>query len=171
MKYFLLSLFIAILSYSNAMCQNYIFRGKTKYRSTPAYGFTCSACPSIERELNTSFAKTPTGGLMLISTKTMLDGRISGKVLIYLTDGSVITCLDKGIKDRVDDESKALYFLTTSEMETLSQNNISKIRFSIIEPGYPSSRIENYTASNSSLYSYNGELQYNTSEDIAALYE
>jgi hypothetical protein len=117
-----------------------------------------------------SIAKTASGGYLMLSTSTpWAHEYIAGTVLIFLSDVSTITCTDKGIRDRVDGESKALYYLTADEMSTLSQTNISKIRFSIKDSMMKSS--ESLTGINGAPYSVSDELEYNTSEDVSSLYE
>ena len=135
--------------------------------------------------LSVSFAKTSTGGLMLLSTSTAFaQMKIAGAVLIYLADGSTIKCTDKGVKDRVDGESKALYYLTDTELYNLSETGINKIRFAIVQYGFGQPSSESYTASNPKKELYlstsefespepedNYPLKYNTPKDISGLYE
>lgn len=169
MKFLLFTLVLFMMS-QIAFSQNYIYRGNAKYPSTPSYDFSCSACPMGGGTLEVAFAKSSTGGYMLLSTSTPFSSmRIGGTVLIFLADASVITCTDKGIKDRVDGNSKVLYYLTSDEMAAISETNITKIRFAIRDSNMSSS--ESLTAANSRPYGIDEELQYNIPEDVAALYE
>jgi hypothetical protein len=170
-------LFILAFVHHSSFGQNYIYKGRTKYKSTPEYHLSSSTGIGGQ-SLDVSIAKTPTGGIILLSTFTSFaEERIVGKIMLYLADGSTIVCTDKGIKDRVDDYSKALYYLTASEIKMLKQTNISKIRFSISQPGYSSPHSESFTASNANdkympeFPTVADKYLYNIPEDISALYE
>jgi hypothetical protein len=57
--------------------------------------------------------------------------KISGKLIIYLDDGTVISCIDRGINDNVDDIAISAYTLTTAELNKMKQSNINTIRYQI----------------------------------------
>jgi hypothetical protein len=125
----LISLFLVS---QTSFAQNLIFQGKKSYKSTPTYEFKCGACSLSQGEiLSVSFAKSSTGGIILLSINTPAGMRIGGTVLLYLADGSIISCVDKGTKDRVNEQSRALYYLTPSQFATIAHANILKIRFAI----------------------------------------
>ena len=42
--------------------------------------------------------------------------KIANKLIIYLDDGSVVSCTDRGINDNVDDVATSAYRLTSSEV-------------------------------------------------------
>lgn len=149
--------------------QNYIYRGTTKYESTPSYDFSCNSCPMGGGTLKVSIAKTAAGGLLLLTTSTPFSQeQIAGTVLVYLADGTIITCTDKGIKDRLDGNSMALYSFTGAEMEQLMSSNVYKIRFSIRNNMMRSS--ENLSAVNEDDYSYDHKPKYDVAQDVAGLY-
>ena len=167
-KKLLLTLVIG-LCFQQAYSQNYIYRGKTKYQATPRYDFNCGHCPMGGGTLMVSIARTEAGGLLLISTNTPFSHeQIAGVVLVYLADGAIITCTDKGIKDRLDGNSMALYSFTDDEMDLLMSSNIYKIRFSI--KNHMMGGSENLSAVNEDDYSFNKELKYDVPQDIAGLY-
>lgn len=149
--------------------QNYIYRGTTKYESTPSYDFECGSCPMGGGTLKVSIAKTDAGGLLLLATSTPFSQeQIAGTVLVYLADGTIITCTDKGIRDRLDGNSMALYAFTTAEMEQLMSSNVYKIRFSI--RNYMMRSSENLSAVNEEDYSYDHKPKYDVDQDVAGLY-
>ncbi|MDU0369605.1 hypothetical protein ACFPAF_04295 [Hymenobacter endophyticus] len=149
--------------------QNYIYRGTSKFESTPSYDFACGSCPMGGGTLKVSIARTDAGGLLLLTTSTPFSHeRIAGTVLVYLADGSIITCTDKGVKDRLDGNSMALYAFTAAEMEQLMASNVYKIRFSIRD--YMMNSSENLSAVNEEDYSYDHEPKYDVAQDVAGLY-
>lgn len=56
---------------------------------------------------------------------------IKGKIIIYLEDGSIINCIDRGMYDRVNKKSTAVYKLDNSEIKQLEKSNIHSIRYSL----------------------------------------
>lgn len=69
--------------------------------------------------------------LIIISSKLVSIVRITGKLIIYLDDRNVITCIDRGIKDNVDDIASSAYHLTTEELIKMKNSNINTIRYMI----------------------------------------
>jgi hypothetical protein len=87
---------------------------------------------------------------MIVSSKLVSTVRISGKLIIYLDDGNVITCIYRGIKDNVDDIASSAYHLTTEESIKIKNSNINTIRYIIkcAECLYNPIYEGNYSASN-----------------------
>jgi len=85
--------------------------------------------------------------------------RIAGDILIYLTDGTVITCIDRKIFDLADDMATTVYYLTKTELEKMTQSNLKTIRFSLkCFDCFSSTEEGNFTASNkSSIIDYHSE--------------
>lgn len=93
--------------------------------------------------------KNETQGFFVISTPVNNNAnRIVGKLLIYLEDGTVISCVDRGIYDCVDDITTTVYYLSSLEIQQMKNSDIRSIRFSFkSNNNYTNSVIENYTAS------------------------
>jgi hypothetical protein len=70
---------------------------------------------------------------------------VGGTVIVFLADGSMLKCTDKGMKDHVDGNSVVLYNFTKSAVEKLKQHRIVHIRYSVINPGFGT---ENFTFDN-----------------------
>lgn len=133
--------------------QNYIYRGNKKFEATDSWEFSLNAKywtgnPEIR------IAKNSNGGYLIISINVPFESEsISGTLTIILDDGTIIKCIDKGVRDYVDEQSIKLYTLTTSEIEKMKYSKISKIRFNIYSNnGFEKPRNTPYTASN---YIYN----------------
>lgn len=101
-------------------------------------------------DLNVTFAKDGINNIIVVSTKIVSTVRISGKLIIYLDDGTVISCIDRGIKDNVDDIATTVYQLTRSELNKMKKSNINTIRYQIkCEECFSNPLTEgNYSASN-----------------------
>lgn len=77
------------------------------------------------------FAKDGTNGLIVVSSKLTNVVKIGGKLIIYLDDGTVISCIDIGINDNVDDIAISAYYLTKEELTKIKTRNINTISLSI----------------------------------------
>ncbi|GGE27404.1 hypothetical protein [Psychroflexus planctonicus] len=111
--------------------QNLFFIGDNSYPCTEAVTlYSNRTDKSIY--LDIVFAKDNEKGFLVLSTQSR-DGsvRIKDKLLIYLDDGSVITCLDRNIFDNVDFIATTVYYLTKEELKKMKTSNINTIRFSI----------------------------------------
>lgn len=63
------------------------------------------------------------------------EGKIKGKVLLYLDDNTIITLIDRGKYDKVNGVYTTIYNLTESEVNRLCTTNIFAIRYSqIVNP-------------------------------------
>lgn len=67
----------------------------------------------------------------MLRMRTTQHDFIGGTVIVVLQDGSSIKCVDRGRRDQVNGESRALYTLTKAELETLSSIRIAFIRFNV----------------------------------------
>ena len=65
-------------------------------------------------------------------------------------NGAVISCIDRGINDNVDDIAISAYYLTDQELAMIKASNINTIRYQIICPicGPVNSWEGTYSASN-----------------------
>lgn len=57
--------------------------------------------------------------------------RVKNKLILYLDNNEVITCVDRGKFDIVDDYATTLYYLTKEEINKLKKSNISTIRYTV----------------------------------------
>ncbi len=115
---------------TNNQTGNSIYIGETSYPSTSTWTFSNDY---FFKTLDVTVAIHPTtGGFLMLQTSTSFpQERISGTVLLYLADNSVIKCIDRGIKDHVNGKSIALYKFTEEEMKKLAKSRIISIRFSV----------------------------------------
>lgn len=127
-----LTIITFVLISLNAMGQNFIYKGDKQYQATNTWTFECENY-FWHGDLEVQIAKSTTGGYLRLSVNVPPSGiySISGPAYIYLTDGSMITCSDKGIKDNVDQQAVALYSFTQAEMDRLKTLDIQKIRFTL----------------------------------------
>lgn len=146
------SLILGLTLFSNA--QNTLFIGDKTYTSTEKFKLKSN----IEYEghdLNVLIAKKGVTGMIVISADVMTqDVQIRGSILIYLEDNTVITCLDKGKHDFVDNTTTTIYYLTEAEITKLKNSNIRSIRFSLKCPNGFSTEEGNFSASNKSYTDY-----------------
>jgi hypothetical protein len=110
--------------------QNYILVGDTKYESTETISFPGFGAFS---DLHIQFAKNNDGsGLIFLTKFTGSSSQfIGGTILIYLDNGSVLKCYDKGKRDYVNDMSTSIFNLTKQEIEILKESSIQSIRYTI----------------------------------------
>lgn len=154
MKKILIITAIFLLGTLTSKGQNLFFIGEKHYPCTEEF----SLPPSIPRnmvitgrpiyssstrnDVDILIAKDGQRGLFVISDYTN-DYRnlIKGKLLIYLDDLTVITCIDRGKYDYVNNIATTIYYLTPTELNKMKNSNINKIRYSLNIQG-------DFTASN-----------------------
>ncbi len=127
----LITIFSLLLSISKA--QNLFFIGEKNYQCSPT--FTLIGGGSMNNivhlnDLNVLIAKNGETGMLVLS-RYVTDALIKGKVLVYLDDGTVITCIDRNIYDYVDNIATTVYYLTKEEIEKMKNSNINTIRYTI----------------------------------------
>jgi len=76
------------------------------------------------------------------------DVLIRGKLTIYLDDGTVISCLDRGKYDYVDNIATTIFYLTKDELEKMKVVNINTIRYTLKCVSGCSYPTESFSASN-----------------------
>lgn len=86
---------------------------------------------SSSNNLDVVIAKDGTKGLFVVSTPTMTGVLIRGKLIIYLDDGSVISCVDRGKYDYVDNIATNVYYLTTDELTKMKNSNLNTVRYTL----------------------------------------
>ena len=80
------------------------------------------------------FAKDGISPLIIVSSKLTDAVKIANKLIVYLDDGTVISCTDRGINDNVDDVATSVYRLTSSEIGKMKKSNINTVRYEIVCP-------------------------------------
>ena len=131
MKRYIITTFLLLTLLQFVSGQNTFFIGQKTYPSTGK--FTLKSNKEYDgHDLDVLIAKNGVSGMIVLSTKIMAgDIRIKGNVLIYLDDGTVLTCIDKGKFDYVDDITTTIYYLTKEEITKMKNSNINSIRFSL----------------------------------------
>jgi len=123
--------------------QSTVYIGTKKYIATDDWDFTVNGYWS-QGPAHVKIAKNAGAGFLFISLASF-DGNLKGNIIIYLENGTAIKCLDRGIRDNVDNTTISVFNLTPSEMQMLKNSDISSIRFSLYQytVGY-----HNYTMDN-----------------------
>lgn len=129
---FILTLVLAFSMNTNA--QNFTFIGENSYPSTERFVLQSNSDKEEISNLNLVFAKDGISPMIIVSSKLTDVVKIANKLIIYLDDGTVISCTDRGINDNVDDVATSAYRLTSSEISKMTKSNINTIRFEIVCP-------------------------------------
>jgi hypothetical protein len=118
-------------SKSNMVNKNKLIIGTNSYYSTPTFSFnpTIDLDSKINR-VEIKIGKKLDGGVIMIEIPNFQE-RLCDNLILYMVDGSVIECIDRNIRDIVDGNSSALYYLTFDDIEKIKKSNIEKIRYSI----------------------------------------
>jgi len=133
-----------------ALSQNSMqYKGNKTYPATQSWNFI-SENYALTGEVITQIAKSETGGVLKIAVSTTNpEYSIRGTVYIYLTDSTIITCVDKGVFENKEDRIMSYFVLSNSEMQQLKKVNIQSIRFTIQGKSNSfSSQVGNFTAYN-----------------------
>jgi len=118
----------------NVNGQNFAFIGENSYPSTESFTLKSNSDDVDKGDLRLMFAKDGTTFLIVVSSKLTDVVKIAEKLIIYLEDGTVISCTDRGINDNVDDIAISAYHLTTEEIKKMKNSNINTIRYEIVCP-------------------------------------
>ena len=150
MKRYLILVCLSIAFSLTTYGQNFVFIGESSYPSTEQYTLKSNSDKEDINDLKLVFAKESDNALIVVSSKLTDVVKIAKKLIIYLEDGSVISCVDRGINDNVDDIAITAYYLTQSELSKLKKSNINTIRYEIVCPvcGQFNSWEGTYSASN-----------------------
>lgn len=136
MKSLMIVFFLFLLvGFLNA--QSTIYIGTQPYPATPAFkGSVKNGYPTIgqggingDGDVYIIVGKKKSSGLLMLGVKT--SQKLIGDAMLYLADGSVIRCKDRGMRDRFDGESTSVFYLTSSELEMLKRSDIRSVRFSL----------------------------------------
>ena len=131
MKRILVFAILAFIYTRGIKGQQLVFLGENSFPCTETFTLKSNSDTEYINDLNLVFAKDGTRKLLVVSSKLVSTVRISGKLIIYLDDGTVIACIDKGINDNVDDIAKSAYYLTNEELSKMKTSNINTIRYEI----------------------------------------
>ena len=107
---FILTLVLAFSAKMNA--QNFTFIGENSYPSTERFELQSNSDKEEISNLNLVFAKDGISPMIIVSSKLTDVVKIANKLIIYLDNGTVISCTDRGINDNVDDVATSSYRLT-----------------------------------------------------------
>lgn len=151
MKILLLFTTLIILSVTKLIAQNLFFIGDKSYPCTEIFKLKSNS-DFNGYDLDVLIAKNGEIGMLVLSTQSMTGVLIRGQVIVYLDDGTVISCIDRSKYDYVDNKATSVYFLTKGEIGKLMNSNIQNIRFTLkCRSEYASSSEEgDYSASNKS---------------------
>jgi len=128
MKKFLIILITSLLIAVTAKGQNLFFFGEKSYPCTETFALQSN---SGSNDLKVLFAKDGTKAVLVVRMKPMSEVLFSGKLIIYLDDGTVITCEDSGKYDYVDKIASAIYYLTNDHLNNLKTSNINTVRYEL----------------------------------------
>ena len=149
MKKILIILTATLFITHGAKGQNLFFIGENSYPCTETITLQTNSDKSYINDLNVLFAKQGTLGFIAVSTKTVRKVLISGKLIIYLDDGTVIICNDAHISDYVDEIASTVYYFTIEDLIKMKKSNIRKVRYTLkCGDCYRSYEEGDYSASN-----------------------
>ncbi|MFV5701286.1 hypothetical protein ACM55F_05375 [Flavobacterium sp. XS2P12] len=167
-------LFIATISATSQ--ETLSFKGSKPYRATNSWNFICENY-ALTGAAAIQIAKTEKGGILKLSVETTNPAfNIAGIVYVYLTDYSIITCSDKGIRGNNGNQIVSYYSFSPLEMNKIKTTDIQSIRFNIKGNANKfSSQIGNFTAFNRKPYFSTAadktKKSYPTAAEITTLYQ
>ena len=129
---FTLIVVLAFAVHTNA--QNFTFIGENSYPCTERFELVSNSDKEKISNLNLVFAKDGISPMIIVSSKLTDVVKIANKLIIYLDDGTVISCTDRGINDNVDDVATSAYRLTSAEIDKMTKSNINTVRYEIVCP-------------------------------------
>ena len=130
----LLILTLVVACVVNGSAQNFTFIGENSYPSTERFELQSNSDKEEISNLNLVFAKDGISPMIIVSSKLTDVVKIANQLIIYLYDGTVISCTDRGINDNVDDVATSAYRLTPSEISKMKKSNINTVRYEIVCP-------------------------------------
>lgn len=131
MKSILLIAFATLLFTLSAKGQNFAFIGENSYPSTENFTLQSDSDNELINELKLAFAKDDEKELIVVSSKLDTDKYITGKLIMYLDNGTVISCKDREINDNVNGVAKSAYYLTKEDLAKLKSSNLNTIRYQV----------------------------------------
>lgn len=108
--------------------QSLFIFGDKSYPCTETYSLLSN---SGSNNLNIVFGKDGTKALIGVSLEITTMPSSIGNIIIYLNDGTVINCEDRGNNDYVDDIVSTLCNLNDEQIGKLKNSNINTIRYTL----------------------------------------
>ena len=130
MKKSLIIIIVSVCINLTATGQNLFLIGEKSYPCTNAITLESNTNYRYE-DLNVFLAKDGKSGLVGVSRKSFQPEKFTGKLIIYLEDGNVITCNESVAAEKVDDDVKALYNLTADQLNKLKTSNIYTVKYTL----------------------------------------
>ncbi len=130
MKHLILILLLFVSKSLISFSQTVIYKGNKKYPATNIWIFRVNGAV-WDNTIEVSIGKDGNTGILMLKTGVTPESYIGGPVYVFLSDGTRLTCSDKGIKDNVDNQSIALYKFSADEIEILKTFYITSIRFTL----------------------------------------
>ena len=125
----ILIIFPAILFVTlTAKGQNLFFIGENSYQSTET--ITLKSNTEDTSDLNVLFARDGRTGLIAVIAESSLGSIFSDKLIVYLVDGTVITC-NRKTYDLVDNLAKAVYSFTSDQLNKMKNSNLHTVRYTL----------------------------------------
>ena len=170
-------LFLLFITTISATSQEVLsFKGSKSYQATNSWDFICENY-AMTGSATIQIAKTEKGGILKLAVETTNPVfNIAGIVYVYLTDYTIITCSDKGIRENNGNQIVSYYSFLPLEMNKLKTTDIQSIRFNIkgISSKF-SSQTGNFTAVNRKTYFSTAadktKKNYVTAIEITTLYQ
>jgi hypothetical protein len=110
--------------------QELFFIGEKSFPCTKGYILKSNSDAYYINDLEVKFVKDNGNMMIALSTKTT-DVGFSGKLIIYLEDGVVISSSKEALFDYVDKVALAVYYLTNEDLIKLKESNINTIKYSL----------------------------------------
>lgn len=115
----------------NASAQERFFINENSYPASTTFTLQTPETFLSKPVIDVMFVKKEEKYMLVLSkTAPMGQSQLKGNILLYLDDGSVIKCVDRGIKDFVNDISTSVYYLSDTEIEKLRNSNLHTLRYS-----------------------------------------
>jgi hypothetical protein len=132
MKKILIFLTVTFFIILPGMGQDFFFIGESSYPCTETFTLQSNLDSYDDSQnLKVTIAKDGATGLIIVSRKTMSGVLITDKLIIYLDDGSVISCIDRGNNEQVDHIASSVYSLTEEEIGKMKNSNINTIKYTL----------------------------------------
>ncbi len=130
MKKILTILFVTLFSTLMAKGQDLFFIGENSFTSTNI--ITLQSNSEDVANLDLIFAKDGKVGFVGVSTNTAYTNEtFVDKLIIYLEDGSVVTCADLVESENVDRSAKAVFYLTNEDLNKMKKSDIHTVRYTL----------------------------------------
>ncbi|MFB9080400.1 hypothetical protein ACFFLS_19890 [Flavobacterium procerum] len=139
---------LLFINFTNAQ-ESISVKGSAPFPATKTYTFICEKY-AYTGEIDVQIAKTDKGGILKLTITTANNqAKIAGGVYVDLTNGDVIACTDKNVKESADGTTTSYYYFTPAEWQKLRKTDIYAVRFIIAGgPNNLGSQTGHFTAYN-----------------------